>query len=526
MGASSKRYDTTPRATAAVRDPLAGWLSGGKGFGGMFAEPGYIPNEIRGGLAGPVSTEFAPGRDIRRDMIRDVGGGGSTFSPENVQANFNPQQVDTQIGYERASAPATQSVDQLGGANSAFFQNMMGQLAPAFAQQRELAAAAAREGAGSLTGSGFANILGQQMNRTLGDQQGQLANYAAQGMQLEQGRQQADAGRMLQADLANQGAGLNAAELGMRGRLANQNAGLQGAELNLRGQMANQSAGLQGAELGLRGQMANQGADQAFVNQMLDQNKIGLQAQELGLRGQMANQDAGNQMYRQMAQLEAARQNQMGASDAELRNANANRYAQILGQQANAGVGPDTIQVDQGWEAMLGPLGTALGGMAAGGGGGGGNPMSMLMSLLGGGGGGGGQGGGQQVPWAPQGQQISGQGGGGLGPTAGFAGGRPGGSQIPSWLFGQGGNQLNPASKAGAAINRIPGGVNLGRGGSVLNPGAIGGALGGRYLGGALGSLIPIPGVGTMLGSALGGALGKPIGKIGKKVGRFLKKVF
>lgn len=657
MGASQRRFDTTPAATKALRDPLAGWLSGGKGFGGMFAEPGYIPNEQRVGLAKEVGTSFSPGRDISRDMVRDVSNTfGSApvrtqFDPTQIQANFNPQQIGTsfiaqqvggrqydpnmvqanfnpapaatqQFGFERASAPGTQSVDQLGGANSAFFQSMIGQLSPAFEQQRALAVAAAREGAGNLTGSGFANALGNNLGRTMGEQQARLADYATQGLGMETQRQQSDAARILQAAMANQGAGLQAAEMGQRGEfqnqqaaqaaqemglramlanqqaglqaqemgqrdrfadqsaglqgqelglramLANQQAGLQGDEMGLRAMLANQQAGLQGLEmgqrgelanqasamqaqeLGLRGQLANQTSDMGFLSNILDQNRNALQAQELGLRGQMANQGAFNDNARLNAELESRRQLQMGQTDAEMRNANAQRYAALLGQQSTAGVGPDTIHVDQDWKSMLPSILGALGSMN----GGQGNPLSGLMGMLGGGGQNG-----QNIPWAsnpniPRDGDVT---PGWVGPdgvwrqgampgaTPGYnpnsaAGGYkmvmgPGGlpMMIPTSSAG-GGQQGNVLSQIMGAAGRVPGGINLGRGGTVLNPNAIGGALinkgmntgVGRAVGGALGSLIPIPGVGSLAGAAAGAALAKPLGKLGKGVSKALKKIF
>ena len=94
--------------------------------------------------------------------------------------------------------PQTQSVDQLGGVGSSFFQNMMAQLQPAFTQERNQGLAAAKESAGNLTGSGFGNILGSAVNRSLGNEQQTLANYALHGIQQEMARQQGDANRLFQ----------------------------------------------------------------------------------------------------------------------------------------------------------------------------------------------------------------------------------------------------------------------------------------------------------------------------------------
>jgi hypothetical protein len=141
MGGSTKRYDTTPAQTSKVRGGIVDYLMG----------PG-------GGTSG-FGTQ-----------------GNGTGSP-----------------YDRinAGAPApTQSVDQLGGADSAFFKNMLEQYQPALDQNRATGIAAAKEGAGTLTGSGFANILGSSINRSLGEENATVANIAGHGLDLEQARQQ------------------------------------------------------------------------------------------------------------------------------------------------------------------------------------------------------------------------------------------------------------------------------------------------------------------------------------------------
>lgn len=181
-----------------------------------------------------ATTSFAaPEIDpINRGMVRDISGVPDIY------------------------APSTQSVDQLGGVKSDFFRNVMSQLAPAFAQRRAEGLAAAREAAGNLTGTGRSNFLGGAINRSLGEEQATLANYATQGLQTEVGRQQGDAARALEAARANQGvafqtgAANQAADISFlgslleRGRL-NQGAALQAAELGQRGEFANINSVLQ-----------------------------------------------------------------------------------------------------------------------------------------------------------------------------------------------------------------------------------------------------------------------------------------
>ena len=101
-------------------------------------------------------------------------------------------------GIQTGQAPGTASIDTLGGANSAFFQNLMTQLRPQFEQQRAEGLAAAKEAAGNLTGSGFGNTLGAAVNRSLANENATAAQYANQALQLEMQRQQADANRTFQ----------------------------------------------------------------------------------------------------------------------------------------------------------------------------------------------------------------------------------------------------------------------------------------------------------------------------------------
>jgi hypothetical protein len=80
--------------------------------------------------------------------------------------------------------------------------------------------------------------------------------------------------------------------------------------------------------------------------------------------------------------------------------------------------------------------------------------------------------------------------------------------------------------------SKIPGLSSISNVFSGFKEGGVGGAIkslagagAGKLVGGALGTLIPIPGVGTMLGSLAGGAIGKGIGKVGGAIkGLFGKK--
>jgi hypothetical protein len=292
-------------------------------------------------------------------MVSNVANPAPTLQPPpQVTANV-PNLARSDV--PNVQAQHGQSVDQLGGANSAFFQNMMAQLAPAFAQQRAAALAAAKEGAGNLTGSSLANGIGAAMNQSLGQEQAQLAQYAAQGVGMEQANQAANANRTLSADQGNQQAAMN---------FINQL--LQGAGLNLQAQGMNQQAGLtsnaqalQGAGLNLQAAQGNQSADLSFLNQLLNQNAQGLQAQGMGLQAQTQNQNTQQSAYNAAAGYQQ-QANMLGyQTQAQQAQQNAANFLQLLMGQSLAGVSPNTIQQSGGIGAILQPI-TQVASAAAG----------------------------------------------------------------------------------------------------------------------------------------------------------------
>lgn len=339
-GPKTTVVDTTPKQTQDLRNAVQGYImdpkKGGIAGQGTAVAP-TLPGPVQVGSSAPVGTSFNSGSDPTR--ARDVSAP-SSYTPQNVSAG----QVSTQ---------GTDSVDKLGGANSAFFSNMMAQLQPAFTQQRNEGMAGAKEMAGTLTGSSFANSLGKAVNRSLGSEQATLANYATQGMQMEMGRQQSDASRFLQAAGMNQSANLQAG-------IANQGAGLSAANMNMQGSLAAQTA--------------NQAADTNFMNAMLTRNQQGLAAQQMGSNAEQFNSSQTASKNALQAQLDAQRgamgyQGQLGVNQQ-----NANNFMQLLGQQATVGAGPTTVQQKSGFGSvlggiggmaigsMLGPIGTAAGG--------------------------------------------------------------------------------------------------------------------------------------------------------------------
>lgn len=156
MGGTTKKYNTTPQSTQRLRDPVIDYLMGQVGGASGFGTQGY--------------------------------GTGSPFD-----------RINAGVG------TPTKSIDELGGADSPFFQNMVARYQPAFDQQRTLALASAKEGAGTLTGSGFANRLGTTVNRSLADQNNILSQIGMHGLDLESARQQATAQMEAERQRSNAG---------------------------------------------------------------------------------------------------------------------------------------------------------------------------------------------------------------------------------------------------------------------------------------------------------------------------------
>jgi hypothetical protein len=164
MGGSTKRYDTTPAQTSKLRGGIVDYLMGpGGGSGGPSAQ---YPNKATPYQSSVLNGSGASGFGTQGN------GTGSPFDRINSGTVAPPQ-----------------SIDQLGGASSPFFQNMMSRYQPAFDQARTMGLASAKEASGTLTGSGYGNILGAAVNRSIADQGATMAGIAGHGLDLEAARQ-------------------------------------------------------------------------------------------------------------------------------------------------------------------------------------------------------------------------------------------------------------------------------------------------------------------------------------------------
>jgi len=260
---------------------------------------------IRAAQAGPVdsvSSNNIRASAAERGLMREARGGGLLGQLEGQASN------DLALG---RSLSAEQSRD---------------------ATQSARAAASAR-GLGLGQSAMAAELLNRDRFATQreAERRGFASNVAQQGVGIRQaanqaymGRQDANAGRTLQADLANQSAGLNLgqtnAQLLQQSRLANQSAGLQA-------QQANQAATARALEFaqqgGLQASLANQ---QAGLSQAAEQAR--LQQAAIG-----ASYDAAQQ--RAITDAGYAQQAALANQDANLRAAQYNSGQNLAAQQAN-----------------------------------------------------------------------------------------------------------------------------------------------------------------------------------------------
>jgi hypothetical protein len=347
------------------------------------------------GSAGQGNTQsyinqLARGQQATDGAVSSLMGGGGGVSAQRLDPNTQ-----------------TQNVNELGtGFASQFMQNYN----PMFEQQRQQALAAAKEASGNLTGSGFANALGNATQATLGQQQAQLASLAQFGIGQEMQRQQAGASLDYNRNAANAGNDLQAQIASMQGRLTGaQGAGQLGlgyGQMNQRGlesALGGEQMNLQ-REQGRLGQEADLRSYQDLQNRQISSGEM-QSASEMDLRrltglagfqqgdaqynaglAQNNNQwNAGS--YNQRGDLQGQMNQQLGLanrgfnSDEErffqqlnaqnsqfnagqmndMSNNNANRYTGLLGNMATAGVGtPQTYQQKNFFDHLAGGVNAAV----------------------------------------------------------------------------------------------------------------------------------------------------------------------
>lgn len=336
---------------------IASFFQGGQNF-----NPTAInPQQVVGGFTPQaVNTQYnplqassnfqAPGfvNAATPNVMQGVGQQANLGSVVNPAANVtamqqlmqNQQKMDIANLRERFGNQALGSGAQL--AESQYLANALPQQALALDQITR----ANNEQALTQRGQDLQNFLGSRgidvSQLGLGSQnalsQAQMAN------QFNQGNAQFGAGQDLQAQLANQGAGLQAAGFGQQGQALN-NQFLQGsAAQQLQAMLANQSAGLQAGQLnnqfGLDAAQLLQNNQQFGANYLQNAqqlgNQFGLNAAQLGSQN---NQFAAN-LAAQLGQMN----NQFGLNAAQMAqgnqqfNINSMLQNQQLGNQFNLGM--------------------------------------------------------------------------------------------------------------------------------------------------------------------------------------------
>lgn len=222
---------------------------------------------------------------------------GLATGPQQVQSSAAVGGVAGPGGYEKVGTKSF-----LDGNNASAYMNPYMQQVVDI-QKREATRQDAMQGqarnaqavaAGAYGGSRQAIVDAEaqrNLNQHLDDIQAQGSNAAYQ-QALGQFNTEQQMG--LQAQTANQRAGLDTSQMAMQAQIANQNAGLAAAQQALQAQMANQNAGLQFNNQFLDMQRANEQSRQ-FGSQM------GLQGAQLGLQsantlGQLGNDYFGQQL--------------------------------------------------------------------------------------------------------------------------------------------------------------------------------------------------------------------------------------
>ena len=266
--------------------------------------------------------------NVDRDMVN---GNYSRFiqsavTPQNYNYNYTPEQVQAQTFKDAdVSQYMNPYLDQV---ESYALQNLQSGTRQGLNAIGDQAATAGAFG-GSRQGVQEGVLMGDAAKRA-----GELSSgIRAKG--YDQALQQitADQARMLQASMANQGAGLQNAQLGLQAGIANMNNNLQAQQINRdtdlqlaglanRSDLANQATGLQASIANQATQFANQ---QALMQAAIANQGAGMDLNRLDLQGQMANQNAVQNDYAR--QLQSA----LGMGQ--------------LGDQANAAVGTDLARL-------------------------------------------------------------------------------------------------------------------------------------------------------------------------------------
>jgi hypothetical protein len=333
--------------TGQQQPNVFGAAAQGMGQAGMTAgmETMYRPQNINVGMANTAMSRYAPqvmANQVGYDPVASTNVSAERINPANVAStNVMANNVNAgQIAGTDFSAYTNPYESQVVGQSISDLDRARQM------QERQLNAQATQ--AGAFGGSRQA-LMQSELGRNYLDQAARTASGLRQaGFQNAQQLAGQDIASRMQADLANQGANLQASQLNqsaaMQAALANQQAGLTAGSQNqqaaLQAALANQSTGMQAG-------LANQGAgiQTGLANQGANLQAGSLNA-NLAQQANMSNQAARNQMsqFNIGNQLQAALANQQaGLSGSQNRLSAAGQ----LGQLSNLGFGQGMALQDQ-----------------------------------------------------------------------------------------------------------------------------------------------------------------------------------
>lgn len=276
-------------------------------------------------------------------MARGASGG---YTPANITAPT----ISTE-------GTQTQSADQIAqgvmGENSMFTKNILPAYNNLFNTQNALTAAAAKESAGNLTGSGFANTMATALNRNNSTQQALLADTLNKLVSQEIGRQTTG------AQLAGT-RNIEQAQMGLTAQTTSAQLAQQAQALKIQAMASGNQAMLAAAE-----QLAQKAALQAQLEQQMGIVNVG-NAQQTGLFN-AGEENAANATYftagvnrnQRQAEMDAARQNLMYSTTNQNSQFNSEQFMRLL-QMLFTGGAQNTAVTSGGIGAALPGLFNAL----------------------------------------------------------------------------------------------------------------------------------------------------------------------
>jgi hypothetical protein len=277
--------------------------------------------------------------------------------------------------------------DIVNGQQGYFKDNILSAYTPLFQSQRDQALAQAKEQAGSLTGSGFANTLGNSINRTVVDQGAKLSDLLTQLATTELGRQVTQAGLEQNKNFQNQNTQLDVgktnATLATQASIANAGNTAQLAASRM-GNMSNLAQLLGGLAQNQAGRVdsanqfnAGQANDIAVANatqatqRAIAQGQIDASEAQSYFQGQLQQQIAQGNLTNNANQFNATQYNQAGMFNTTQNNAtnqfnanaanqasqsNAGNFLNMLLSMATGGVTAGTNQYQPGASDMFGQI--------------------------------------------------------------------------------------------------------------------------------------------------------------------------